>query len=1094
MQDTTKYPQFIPDKPIGEDCFEGHSQIKLAQGLCEYVRKVDEKPDNIGTQDSMTGHTMPRIIGLEGGWGSGKSNVVNMLGSELSKDGYYIFTYDAWGHQEDLQRRSILETLAGNLIKNKVLQGSVEIQMRNGKFNKDIWQNQLSMLLSNKTTTIRKSSPKLTSSALWGIIIVAFFAFCSLIADQLISNKNDFRCLWWIDFLPLFLAAILAWFYNCKDGSFDNIFRMIDHTNNDTIDEEFTSSDEPSVAEFKNWMYAVSQYLGNNKKNQYKKLIIVFDNMDRLPCDKVMQLWSSIYTFFAGGEFENIWAVIPYDYEHLCQAIIGIDNQGSASDKDKERIKQFISKTFPITYHVPKPVITDYKRLFSTYFDKAFGPDEHDKEHICQVFMHLEKNPNPRTVIRFVNELVGMRLQWHDDKYRLQNQALYILKKDQIHYSGERQDSQLLSDELFKGVTSFYPDQEKVRTELCQYAYGLEDENLASEIPLRNELKRKVESGESISQYADKPNFLPVFEALIADTDQASLNNVVKSMASLDNVNFSDEVKSRIQFKWDFLANSKAESEYFSHEYDETLTILINHATPVRTINMAKSYARSMQQIKVTNGANYYIAQNKIHQSLQDAQIEYNYDDWYNPIICDPEYFIQYVCKAKDNYTRYGLTANNKALNEYLLNRIIVGDSQVSTVVDYIKDDDEYNLESLRKGLENAINKDIIKKDISVAAYVNRVLAEKNKLLDVRFPNDKIASYLNEDKSLWEEKLPAGLEDVIAMHLAYGNDINELDDAMLPRISSCMDMYMEYTELLKHTGKEGSAFRKLNKYCIENMKGHRLNTLYAAQHLKELHDSLGLDIDVMLQQFNRWPKIDWGEITADNDYVKNVKSYVHQSFFTAYRDNKGSFSNSIIELGIKSLSCQNKGFLVKRQYIGQPYNRTEILQFDDYWKSFIETYLGTSELQKASSIITEEAITILQWIYEKNEVKVPDLIDLILERADESTIKTYLHTMMNEHFVKTDITKNKFLFFGKYLPILGDDMDSNIARGLMQHFIKPICKDEECAAIIINEKKFYFSIMRKDVDIASVIIKEIIDMEVYSQVSEEIKELFPNKE
>ena len=36
--------------------------------------------------------------------------------------------------------------------------------------------------------------------------------------------------------------------------------------------------------------------------------------------------------------------------------------------------------------------------------------------------------------------------------------------------------------------------------------------------------------------------------------------------------------------------------------------------------------------------------------------------------------------------------------------------------------------------------------------------------------------------------------------------------------------------------------------------------------------------------------------------------------------------------------------------------------------------------------------------------------------------------------------------------------------------------------------------MRKDVDIASAIIKVIIDMEVYSQVSEEIKELFPNKE
>ena len=32
---------------------------------------------------------------------------------------------------------------------------------------------------------------------------------------------------------------------------------MVDHTNNDTIDEEFTSNEEPSVAEFKNWMYPV---------------------------------------------------------------------------------------------------------------------------------------------------------------------------------------------------------------------------------------------------------------------------------------------------------------------------------------------------------------------------------------------------------------------------------------------------------------------------------------------------------------------------------------------------------------------------------------------------------------------------------------------------------------------------------------------------------------------------------------------------------------------------------------------------------------------------------------------------------------------
>lgn len=33
--DTTKFPRFIPDIPVGEDCFEGHSQEKLAMMMAQ---------------------------------------------------------------------------------------------------------------------------------------------------------------------------------------------------------------------------------------------------------------------------------------------------------------------------------------------------------------------------------------------------------------------------------------------------------------------------------------------------------------------------------------------------------------------------------------------------------------------------------------------------------------------------------------------------------------------------------------------------------------------------------------------------------------------------------------------------------------------------------------------------------------------------------------------------------------------------------------------------------------------------------------------------------------------------------------------------
>lgn len=1080
MKDTAKYLHFIPDKPTGRDCFDGHSQERLAHSVCDYVRRIDVLSTSEGEADT----SMPRIIGLEGGWGSGKSNVVRMIERELAKEGYYTFTYDAWGHQEDLQRRSILEAMTSHLIDKQVLQGKVKIRMRTGKVNDDTWKNQLSLLLSNKTTTIRKSTPKLTAAAFWGIGIVALFAFCSLVASQLINNADTFNCYWWIDIIPIALAVIVAICYYIKDGGFESIFRMVDHTNNDTIDEEYTSSEEPSVAEFKNWMRAMSDYLGSTKQ-KFNRLVIVFDNMDRLPSEKVMQLWSSIYTFFAGGEFTNIWTVIPYDYKHLCQAVYGNNESDNAKEKDAERIKQFISKTFPITYNVPEPVITDYKKLFYTYFDRAFGADEHDREHICQVFTHLKVIPNPRTVIRFVNELVAMRLQWNEEKYRLQNLALYVLKKDYLFYSGVSLDAQLLSDRLFDKIDAFYPDKEKVRTELCQYAYGLKDEKLASELPLRNELKRKVTAGESITEYVGKPNFQTVFVDLLNDTDQASLNNTVKSMASLDEAELTPEMKGQLQSKWDFLTNMKADTVYDSLTYDTTLTTLIRHASPKRVVHMAKKYAAAMQKLTVSDGVVFFQVQQKLQDELNEAKVKFEDDNWYQTKVCKPEQFVEYVCAAKAEYKHFGLTANIKLLNEYLLNGCNSGNSQVATVVGYIKDDEDYDLTDLKTGLAKAIVADSIKQNICVAAYVHRVLTDEEGVMKMRFKPETVAAYLNGDQSPWVEKLPVGLEDVIAMSLADGKDLSEIDDSMLPKICECMDNYFIYTDLLKHTGKEGSAYRKLNVYCVENLKGGPFDTHYAAQHLVELQKALGQEQAQLLKQFNQCPVIKWGEIKADNQYVNDVKNYVHQSFFEAYRDNPGNFSDSLIKLGVESLELQNTGFLAKPQLV--QYNRVTTLVIDNYWKSFVETYLGTRYMPQAGVLLTNEAVTMLQWLYDHDEVTDAGLLGMVLKHADETTLKSYLHTMMNDHIARTDITTAKFLWFGKLLPLLGADMDQNAARGLIKHFIKPIIKDVECAAVIVEHKAFYLAVMQKDVVIAAPIVKEMASVEAYCDIEAELK-------
>ena len=60
--------KYISNAPRGEDLFDGQSQARLVNAM---VKDIVNRDDVQSPEDSM-----PRIIGLEGAWGSGKSNVI----------------------------------------------------------------------------------------------------------------------------------------------------------------------------------------------------------------------------------------------------------------------------------------------------------------------------------------------------------------------------------------------------------------------------------------------------------------------------------------------------------------------------------------------------------------------------------------------------------------------------------------------------------------------------------------------------------------------------------------------------------------------------------------------------------------------------------------------------------------------------------------------------------------------------------------------------------------------------------------------------------------------------------------------------------
>lgn len=1084
MLDETKFPHFIPDKPQGEDVFEGKSQELLAASICNYVKSIDVNPD---TKD---GYNMPRIIGLEGRWGSGKSNVVRMIGDSLVQDGYYSYTYDAWGHQEDLQRRSILETLTKDLTSNDVLSGEVTIKTRTGDSFTDTWEKQLQMLLSNKTIIKSYSVPSLSWAAIWAVLIAAVYGICLAVADKIIGDDCLLFDNWWIYGIPVGLTVLIGLIYLIKDGSLKNAMKMVNKSEDDTTTFQYTSSEEPSISEFKNWMQAISNDLGKAsdcplKKKKYHKLIIVFDNMDRLPSDKVMQLWSCIYSFFAGGEFENIWTIIPYDYKHLCQAITGRMD----GDNDDYRIKRFINKTFPITYIVPQPVITDYEKLFYTYFDKAFGANEHDRNHICQVFMCLRKNPNPRSVISFVNELVALRMQWSDsNKYRLQNLALFVLKKDFLFYNTGVTDknatleSNLLSEDLYKDIAPYYPDQDgHIRRQLCQFAYGLENEKLAGELPLRLELQRLVGEGSSIKDYATQPNFVTVLEQVLTNAQEGDLDNLVKSMTSLDEIDFGEEQTS-IQSKWDMLANKKVALKYSKHEYDITFDTLLKHATESRVRDLTRSFCHSMHTIIIEKGDNYFEVLHALKTALESIKGNVDFHDFVLPTTTTPEHFIEFLKKAGKNYKEYRLTVKNQELNNYLLNNAVSGSETSAMVFAQLREDTDYDFTYLKDNLAKKIVAGEIKDDIRPAAFIHRTLDTKKGIMKNRFSDSSVATFVESVKTPWSDENSLGSEDVIAMYLADGKDLPEVEDTMLPRLSECIEKYIGSDELLTHIGSAGTAYNMLNAYMIKNKKGDNLEIPSFAENLLTIRDGLGLDAKTLLEYANDWEYDEIKDLTATN-----IQEYLHQELFSEYLVHNGDFTEGLIKQGVNILETQEVGFLIKIMPIpGNP--RAQRLVVNSYWKQFVLTFVGTKFIPKLNELLTRELITMLKRIVDSNVVEEQELLSFMLSHEPvDAIMREYLNDVMNNHFTKTDVSVAKFKVFGGLLPVLTPDMDINTARNLAVHFMKPIYKDKECARIIVANKDFYLGVLKKDAPAAQDLLKGIMADAGSSDIYEVIK-------
>ena len=452
------------------------------------------------------------MIGIDGGWGSGKSNLIQMIEERVQKQEAkaIFFTYDAWGHQNDMPRRAILEELTSKVIQfpNALLE-----EKRKG------WKKKERDLLAQKKETSTKTIPKVSTGILVLALITILTPLCSKIGE-LVSKTYAAGWNIGITATPIIFGFIYAAYklYRLEKKTLraflNELLSLYQESTKEETTHEVVFSEEPSSTQFRKWMKELDEGLQTH-------LVLVFDNMDRLPASKVQEFWAAIHSFFSEEKYEHIRVIIPFDRKHIISAFRGED-RGEDIDDKRCYGNDFIDKTFDVVYRVAPPTLSNWKDYLSDQWKKAFGGDLSPEHSITQIYDLLTESKTPREIIAFINDCVTTS---ETCSASIPNEyiALFVIGKHKINESPQKE---LLELSFLEPLAYKYRN-EKTQKYLSALYYQLPPEE-ALEIVYTDQLRRELELGESpllgrLINLSILPNLLENAIATVTNVENATL-------------------------------------------------------------------------------------------------------------------------------------------------------------------------------------------------------------------------------------------------------------------------------------------------------------------------------------------------------------------------------------------------------------------------------------------------------------------------------------------------------------------------------------------------------------------------------------------
>ena len=364
--------RFLRDQPLrADDEFEtiefGHKEI--SKTLVSIVEKCET----------------PFTVGLFGKWGSGKSTIANLLAEDLKLKGIPTVIFDAWKHEGVALRRTFLKDMVNQLKKYESF------------FDNDFTlDDRLEHSVSKQSEGEFKINFKkiIEAGKLWiifGTISVLILAIISYISGIFNQFLYGFSILSAISFGGVFVTWLLK-----------NATQFLTTETTTYGTDKF---EDP--CDFQDEFSRVIREGILSEGLEKKRILIVFDNIDRVTPDKAVEVLKTIKTFLEPTDIEienrEVVFLIPCDSVAISRHIQSIYFKSNSNRTDEP--DEFLRKFFNSMLWIPEFISSEmeaYTRKILQYTQVA----ELNNDKIAWLIIK-EFRQNPRQIKQFVNTLLS---------------------------------------------------------------------------------------------------------------------------------------------------------------------------------------------------------------------------------------------------------------------------------------------------------------------------------------------------------------------------------------------------------------------------------------------------------------------------------------------------------------------------------------------------------------------------------------------------------------------------------------------------------------------------------------------------------------